>query len=51
MKGKEKALTELYVTLEDSFRLLFSSKEGVLEVMLDSVIEFDLVVETTMIQA
>ena len=44
-KGKEKALTELYGSWEDSFRLLFSWKEAVLEVMPDSVIEFDLVVE------
>ena len=37
-KGKEKALTELYGSWEDSFRLLFSWKEAVLEVMPDSVI-------------
>jgi hypothetical protein len=44
-KGKEKALRELYGTWEDSFKLLFRWREAVLEVMPDSVIEFDLVVD------
>jgi hypothetical protein len=44
-KGKEKALRELYGTREDNFKLLFRWREAVLEVMPDSVIEFDLVVE------
>ena len=44
-KGKEKALRELYGTWEDSFKLLFRWREVVLEVMPDSVIEFDLVVD------
>jgi hypothetical protein len=44
-KGKEKALKELYGTWEDSFKLLFSWREAVLEVMPDSVIEFDLTID------
>jgi hypothetical protein len=44
-KGKEKALRELYGTWEDSFKLLSRWREAILEVMPDSVIEFDLVVE------
>jgi hypothetical protein len=44
-KGKEKALRELYGTWEDSFKLLFRWREVVLEIMPDSVIEFDLVVD------
>jgi hypothetical protein len=43
-KGKEKALKELYGTWEDRFKLLFRWREAVLEVMSDSVIEFDLTV-------
>jgi hypothetical protein len=44
-KGKEKALRELYGTWEDSFKLLFRWREAILEVMPDSVIEFDVTVE------
>jgi hypothetical protein len=40
-KGREKALLELHGTWEDSFRLLFSWKEAVLEKMPDNVIEID----------
>jgi hypothetical protein len=44
-KGKEKALIELYGTWEDSFKLLFRWRKVVLEVMPDSVIDFDLTVD------
>jgi hypothetical protein len=41
-KGKEKSLAQLYGCWEDSFQLLFSWKEAMLEKMPDSVIEIDL---------
>jgi hypothetical protein len=44
-KGKEKALSLLYGTWEESFQLLFSWKEDVLEKMPDSVIEIELVAD------
>lgn len=40
-KGREKAFLDLHGAWEDSFRLLFSWKEAVLEKMPDSVIEID----------
>lgn len=44
-KGKEKALRELFESWEESFQLLFSWKEAVLQKSPDSVIEIDLRVE------
>jgi hypothetical protein len=44
-KGKDKALTQLYGTWEDSFQLLFRWKEAVMEKMSNSVIEFDVEVK------
>jgi hypothetical protein len=41
-KGKEKVLTQLYETWEESFQLLFRWREVVLEKMPDPIIEFDL---------
>jgi hypothetical protein len=41
-KGKEKVLTQLYETWEESFQLLFRWREAVLEKMPDPIIEFDL---------
>jgi hypothetical protein len=43
--GKEKALKVLYGTWEESFQLLYSWKEAVLQKSLDSVIEIDVRVE------
>jgi hypothetical protein len=42
-KGKEKAFSMLYGTWEESFQLIFSWKEAVLNKMPDSVIEIELV--------
>ena len=39
--GKEKALSEIFGTWEESFQLLWSWKAAVLEKMLDSVSEID----------
>jgi hypothetical protein len=44
-KGKERALAMLYGTWEESFQLLFSWKEAVLEKMPDSVIGIELVTD------
>jgi hypothetical protein len=41
-KGKERALAQLYGTWEESFNLLFSWREAVLEKMPDSVIEIEI---------
>ena len=43
--GKEKALKVLYGTWEESFQLLYSWKEAVLQKSPDSVIEIDVRVE------
>jgi hypothetical protein len=42
VKGKEIVVAQLYGTWEESFQLLFSWKEAVLEKMSDSVIEIEL---------
>jgi hypothetical protein len=44
-KGKEKALKEVYESWEESFQLLFSWRETVLEKMPDSVVEIDVILE------
>jgi hypothetical protein len=44
-KEKEKALAQLYGAWEDSFQLLFSWREVVMEKMPDSAIEIELTVE------
>ena len=44
-KGKEKALKDLFVTWEESFRLLYSWCEAVLANTSDSIVEIDVIVE------
>lgn len=44
-KGKEKALKDLFVTWEESFRLLYSWRESVLANTSDSIVEIDVIVE------
>lgn len=44
-RGREKALIQLYGSWEESFQLLFSWKEAVMEKMLGSVVEIDVRVE------
>jgi hypothetical protein len=44
-KEKQKTLTQLYGTWEDSFRLLFSWRDAIMEKMLDSIIEIYIHVE------